>query len=63
MDGVYVLVGLVVGLVVGFGGGYGVREMMSRRRRADERARQMRHDSKRAQSTPAEVLAALRPNK
>ena len=45
MDGVYVLLTFGVGLVVGFGGGYGVREIISRRRRTLERSRQMRHDS------------------
>ena len=36
---IMVLVGTLAGLVVGFGGGYGVREILSQRRRAQERAR------------------------
>ena len=34
-----VVIGTLAGLVVGFGGGYGVREILSQRRRARERAR------------------------
>jgi hypothetical protein len=34
-----VAIGTLVGLVVGFGGGYGVREILSQRRRARERLR------------------------
>ena len=30
---------LAIGILIGFGGGYGVREFMSRRRRAQEKAR------------------------
>jgi hypothetical protein len=33
------VVGTLVGLVIGFGGGYGVREILSQRRRARERMR------------------------
>jgi hypothetical protein len=41
MNGIYVVLtlGIFIGLIVGFGGGYGVREIISRRRRAEERAR------------------------
>ena len=34
-----VVVGTLAGLLVGFGGGYGVREILSQRRRARERMR------------------------
>ena len=37
--GIMVVIGMLAGLVVGFGGGYGVREIVSQRRRARERAR------------------------
>jgi hypothetical protein len=36
---IMVVIGTLAGLVVGFGGGYGVREILSQRRRARERAR------------------------
>jgi hypothetical protein len=36
---IMVVIGTLAGLVVGFGGGYGLREILSQRRRARERAR------------------------
>ena len=37
MGGMFVV--LTFGIIIGFGGGYGVREIISRRRRTQERAR------------------------
>jgi len=62
MDGgiVLLIIAIIGVFAAGFGSGYGVREVISRHRRAEERARQMRKDTKRAQTAPPEVLSALR---
>ena len=60
MDGAFVLLilAIIVVFAAGFGAGYGVREYISRQRRALERERQMQQMTERAQSS--EALAVLR---